>query len=852
MLRVILSGLRAHKARLARTAIAVVMGVAFVAGTYVFTDTLDRMFDGIVDQSTQGVDVYVRSQADFVNYGMSGDRQPIPSTVVDRVRGVDGVAMADGYVQGMAALLDGNGDLIRTGGGPMLGMSWRPAQTSAVRLERGAAPAGPGEVALDTGTSSRFGFDVGDRISIVTGGPVGEFRVVGIVRFGRTENLGGATMALFDLRTAQELYHRVGEVDGVEAVAEPGVSPAELATRIRPVLPPDVEAVTSAAVAQEGRDVFGYYMGFFSTALLVFALIAMFVGAFLIFNTFTIIVAQQTREYGLLRSLGASPRQVTASVIAEAGVVGILASALGVGIGLLVARGLQALLLAFGLNLPAGGLVFQTRTLVVAMGLGIVVTMVSALLPARKAARIPPIAAMRQTTAHSRSIRTRGIVGAALLAAGAALIGVGLFGGVSSGIAWVGGGAVLVFAGFGMASAAVARPLASFISWPFARLAGEPGVLARENSQRNPRRTATTAAALMVGVGLITFVSVFSSSIKASANQGLESMLRADYVVTGQPGMGGVTPFSPLVAGRLEPLPELAVVSPTRVGEWRLGDSPRFLAAVDPETIGRVVDLDMRTGSVEPMNDGGVLVRDVTAEQDGLAVGDMLAMRFARTGTQHLPIVGTFHNGDAPPALQSDYLISIRSFERNYSMGQQQDSSVFVEGADGYTPAQVRAELDRVMQEFPTAKVMDKGELQAEQARQIDQIMGLMTALLMLAVIIGLVGIANTLSLSILERTRELSLLRAVGMTRGQLRSSIRWESVIIALQGTLLGLVIGVFFGWSLVTALHDEGVDRLTFPLTTLVIVVVLAGVAGVVAAIVPARRAAQLDVLRAVASE
>ncbi len=363
MLRVILSGLRAHKARLARTAIAVVMGVAFVAGTYVFTDTLDRMFDGIVDQSTQGVDVYIRSNADFVNVGMSGNRQPVPQTVVDRVRGVDGVRMANGYVQGMAALIDRNGDPVRTGGGPMLGGSWQPSPTSAIRLERGVVPSGRDQVALDTGTSSRFGFDVGDRIRIVTGGPVGEFRVVGVVRFGRDQNLGGATMALFDLRTAQELYHRVGEVDGVEVVGDPGIRPTDLAARIQPVLPLGVEAVTSATVAQEGHDVFGYYMGFFSTALLVFALIAMFVGAFLIFNTFTIIVAQQTREYGLLRALGASPRQVTASVMAEAGVVGVLASALGVGVGLLVARGLQALLLAFGMNLPAGGLVFQARTL---------------------------------------------------------------------------------------------------------------------------------------------------------------------------------------------------------------------------------------------------------------------------------------------------------------------------------------------------------------------------------------------------------------------------------------------------------------------------------------------------------
>ena len=852
MLRVIFSGLRAHRARLARTGIAVVLGVAFVAGTYVFTDTLQRMFDGIVDQSTQGVDVYVRSSADFVNLGMSNDRQPVNETVVDRVRGIDGVAMADGYVQGMASLLDRNGNLIQTGGGPMLGMSWRPSRMSTVTLERGHVPRGPTEVALDSSTSSRFGFDVGDSIRIVTGGPVQTFRVVGIARFGRNQNLGGATMALFDLRTAQELYHRTGEVDGIEAVASLGVTPAQLAARIRPVLPPGVEAVTSATVANEGRDVFGYYLGFFGTALLVFALIALFVGAFLIFNTFTIIVAQQTREYGLLRSLGASPRQVTASVIAEAGLVGVVASAVGVGVGLLVARGLQALLLAFGMNLPANGLVFKPRTAIVAMALGIVITMVAALLPARKAARIPPIAALRQVAAHSRSIRARGIIGGIVFAVGALLIGLGLFAGMGNGLAWVGGGALLVFAGYGIASATIARPLAGLLSRPLPRLFGAPGQLARENSVRNPRRSATTAAALMIGVGLITFVSVFSASIKASASRGLDDTLRADYVVTGASGFGGVTPFSPLVAGRLAPQPEFAEVSPLRVGEWRLGDSPRFLAAVDPETISAVVNLGMRTGSVDGLSDGGVLVRDVTAEQLGVGVGDTVAMRFARTGTQRVPVVGTFHNGDAPPALQSDYLISIRSFEQWFSTDQQQDSSVFVVGARGYTPAQVQAELDGVVREFPTARVMDQAQLKAEQARQIDQLMGLMTALLALAVVIGLVGIANTLSLSILERTRELGLLRAVGMTRRQTRSMIRCEAAVIAVLGAVLGIAIGVAFGWAVVTAMRDSGITVFAVPIVRLLLFAAVAGLAGVVAAMPPARRAAKLDVLKAVATE
>ncbi len=849
MLRVILSGLRAHRGRLMRTAIAVVIGVAFVAGTYVFTDTLNRMFNGIVDQSTSGVDVYVRSSAGFVNYGMQSDRQPVVDTVVDRVRSVDGVASAAGYVSGTAALLDPQGKLVQTGGGPMLGMSWRPSRMSAVTLVRGSVPNGPHQVALDTTTASRFGFHVGGPIRIVTGGPVARYTVVGLVRFGRTQNLGGATMALFDLRTAQELYNKVGEVDAVEVVADPGITPAGLTARIRPVLPPGVEAVTSATVATEGRDVFSYYMGFFSTALLVFALIALFVGAFLIFNTFTIIVAQQTREYGLLRSLGASPRQVTASVVAEAAVVGVFASAVGVGVGFLVAWGLQRLLLAFGMNLPANGLVFQVRTLVVAMALGVGITMLSAILPARKAARIPPIAAMRETIAHARSIKTRGIVGGIVFAVGAVLVGLGLLGVVPNELAWVGGGAVLVFAGFGMASATVARPLAGLISRPLPRMFGAPGQLARENSLRNPRRTATTAAALMIGVGLIAFVSVFSASIKASASNGLDRTLRADYIVTGATGFGQTTPFTPLVAGRLQPKPEIAALSPLRVGEWRLGDSPRFVSAVDPETVNRVIDLGVVTGSTTGLAQGGVMLRDVVAADLGLGVGDRLTMRFARTGTQRIPVVGTFHNG---AAVQSDYLISMPSFQSNFSQDQQQDTSVFLTAAEGYTPAHVRATIDGVVREFPTAKVMDQAQMKADQAQQIDRMMGLMSALLMLAVIIGLVGIANTLGLSILERRRELGLLRAVGMTRHQTRSMIRWEAAVVSILGAVLGIVIGILFGWAVVASMKDSGVTTFAVPVVQLVLYAAIAGLAGVVAALPPARRAAKLDVLQAVAAE
>jgi putative ABC transport system permease protein len=853
MWHVVLSGLKAHRGRLSRTAVAVVLGVAFLAGTYVFTDTLHRVFDGIVQESTQNFDVYVRSHTGFVNYGMQGDRQPVPATVLDTVEGVDGVASADGEVSGTAALLDSHGKLFQTGGAPMLGISWSPSPRSPMVLVDGRAPHGPTQVALDTGTASRLGFHVGDRIQIVVEGPVQSYRITGLARFGRSENLGGATMAMFDLRTAQELYHRVGEYDLIQVAASRGVSARELAARITPLLPPGVEAVTSSTTASEARKVFGYYLGFLSTALLIFALIALFVGAFLIFNTFTIIVAQQTREYGLLRSLGASPGQVTAAVLSEAAIVGVLASAVGLGAGLLIAQGLRSLMSAFGMNLPATGLVFTARTAIVSMALGIVVTGISAVLPARKAARIAPIAALRDTVAHARSIRARGIIGGIVFVAGTSILLVGLFGGVGTRIAWIGAGAALMFAGYGIASAIVARPLAAAIARPLPRLFGVSGKLARENSMRNPRRTATTSAALMIGVGLIVFVSVFSASIKTSASKGLDSALRADFVVTGAQGGGGMAyPFSSLVAGRMEMKPEFAAVSPVRTGEWRGdGDAPRTLAAVDPATIGEVMDLGVTQGSIAGLAQGGVMIKDLTASKDGLAVGDVLRMRFARTGVQHLPVVGFFDNGTALP-VQSDYLVSLDTFEQNFSTPEQQDMSVYVKSAPAYAPKQIRAELDRIAADFPTVKVMDQAGVKRNNAEQVDRLMGMMSALLGLAVLIGLIGIANTLGLSIAERTRELGLLRAVGMTRHQMRSMVRWEAAVTSLVGAVLGVGIGLFFGWAVVSSMHDSGITEFAVPAVQLALFALIAGLAGVVAALPPARRAARMDVLRAIVTD
>ena len=847
MRKATLKGLLAHKFRLAATALAIVLGVSFVAGTYVLTDTINATFTNLFDEVTQGIDVAVRSRDVFT--GQMGEvRDPIPEEVLNEVKAVDGVKVAEGSVTGFAQFVDKDGKPVTTGGAPTLGVSISsaPELQAGTTVRSGRLPSGPDEMVVDAQTAEKHGFAVGDRVKVLLQGPARTFTVSGIIGFGEAGNLGGATLAGFTLPTAQEVLNREGRFDEIDVVAAEGTTPEQLRDRVRAVLDPRYEVLTgeelSAAQAAAINDTIGRFL---STALLSFAFVALLVGAFLIFNTFTIIVAQRTRELALLRCLGASRRQVMTSVLLESLIVAVVASLVGLGLGVLIANGLKALLTGIlNFDLPTTGTVFLWRTVIVSLAVGIVVTVLAALLPARKATRVPPVAALQPETAFAPThFRKRRIVlGVLVTLVGVALLLAGLFQNEGNRLVNVGSGAVIVFFGVAILSPLIARPLARLIGWPFAKAFRLPGTLARENAMRNPRRTASTAAALMIGLALVTFVSIFAASIKASTTETLDRTIAADYILQNDT----FTPFSPDLATRLADQPELAAVVGVRLGAFKLNGATKQLIGIDPAAYDRVVKTEVLSGSIADLQSGGLAVKEDVAEANGWTVGERVALQFPRGGTQQVTVKAIYKDN----SVNGDYLLSLADYERFYA--DQADSQILVQAAPGTDPAASRAAIDRVLVDFPNVTVRDQAEYKAETARQIDQVVNLFYALLALAVVIALFGIVNTLGLSIFERIRELGLLRAIGATRRQVRSMIRWEAVIIAVLGAVLGLAVGVFFGWTIVRALRSVGITEFAVPGGQLVIFVVFAALAGILAAVLPGRRAARIDVLRAITTE
>ncbi|HTF58708.1 MAG TPA: FtsX-like permease family protein, partial [Actinomycetes bacterium] len=833
--------------RLAATALAIVLGVSFVAGTYVLTDTITASFDNLFKQVTQGIDVAVRSKETFGGFDTGEVRDPMPASLLERVRAVDGVRVAEGSVTGYAQLVGKDGKAVTTAGAPSLGVSFNQdsAFTAGSTVRSGRLPTGPDDVAIDAKTAEDTGYKVGDRVKVLFQGPARTFTISGVIGFGQADNLGGARLAGFDLATAQKVMNREGRFDEIDAAAEPGVTPEQLRDRVRAAVDSRYEVLTGQELAEDTAASINDTIGrFLSTALLAFAFVALLVGGFLIFNTFTIIVAQRTRELALLRCLGASRRQVMNSVLIESVIVAVVASLVGLGAGVLIASGLKALLSGFlGADIPTTGIQFRPRTVIVSLVVGLVVTVLAALIPALKATRVPPVAALQPETAFAPTgfRRRRIVLGVLVTAVGVALLLAGLFRTEGNRLVNVASGAVVVFFGVAILSPLIARPLARVIGWPFARAFRLPGALARQNAMRNPRRTASTAAALMIGLALVAFVSIFAASIKTSTTKTLEDTVSADYILMND----NFQPFSPEAAQRLAEQPELAAVAGMRIGPWKLNGASKSLYAIDPAAYQQVVRTDVTAGSLNDLA-SGLAVKDTVARANGWTVGERVPMEFPRTGLQQVPIKAIYKDN----TLNGDYLLALTDYERNYS--DQADIQILVKAAPGVAPAASRAAVDRVMVDFPNVTVRDQAQFRDEQARQIDQIINLFYSLLGLAILIALFGIVNTLGLSIFERIRELGLLRAVGASRRQLRSMIRWEAVIIAVLGAVLGLAVGVFFGWTIVRALRSQGITEFSLPAGQLVVFVVAAGLAGILAAVLPGRRAAKVDVLRAIATE
>jgi putative ABC transport system permease protein len=856
MLFTTIKGLIAHKLRLFATALAVTLGVAFMAGTLVLTDTVTKTFDDLFGDVYQQTDVVVRGEPAFdAGTGIGVQRARIPAPLLTAVRKAPGVAVAEGGTAGYARLVGRDGKAIGNpaAGAPALGFNWpASARLNPFQLSAGHAPSADNEVAIDAKSAKDGKLAVGDTTTVLVQGPPRRVTISGIVKFGSVDSPGGASVVLFRDAVAQRVLGEPGKYDDISVGASPGTSQEQLQAAVAKVLPATVDVVTGAAITKETQDEAHKALAFFRTFMLVFAVVALLVGGFMIFNTFSITVAQRTRENGLLRALGAGRRQILASVLLEALAIGIIAALLGIAGGVGVAIGLKALLAAAGVEVPGSGVVFKPSTVVISLVVGVGVTLLAAWSPARKAAKVPPIAAMQQglTGSTGYGSKERVFVGSGLLVVGLATLLTGLFGDVERAVTIVGLGALLVFFGVSVLGRTVSLPLSRFIGAPLPRLRGITGELARENAMRNPKRTAASASALMIGVGLVGFITIFVSSTKASVEQAVDDSFTGDIVVTSGGGiMGGVDPS---LAQRLNALPEVAYATGMRQNFASIGGKVTLITAVNPATAFDVMDIDVIKGSPSALSRYSVAVSKEQASKSHLAVGDVVRVGFKDTGQQQLRVALIYGNGQFVGLQEAHppYLVAMSAYDANYTA--HFDMQIVIKASTHASAPTALSAVERTASAYPGTDVLDRAAFKKQQVAPMNQMLALVYALLGLAIIIALLGIANTLALSVFERTREIGLLRAVGMTRSQLRSTIRWESVVIALQGTTLGLLIGLFFGWALVHALENQGLTVFQVPYGSIAVIVVLAAVAGMLAAVGPSRRAAKLDVLRAVVND
>ena len=840
-------GMFAHKLRLVLTTASIALGVAFLAGTLILTDTMKLAFDQLFGKVSSGTDAVVRQEAAYdQSSGTTLARAPIAASTLDTVRGVDGVAAAEGAVSGYALLTDTDGKAVLTkGGAPTMGYSL-PTDVGLrgdVHLRTGHAPVGPHQVAIDASSAEKHDIALGSHIKVLFRGPTETFTVVGTVGYGGAKDLGGTSSAYFAPATAQRVLGKPGVFDEIDVRAATGVSDESLAKRLDAVAPKGAEAVTGATVAREASDAINAQFKFLNVLFGVFAGIALFVGSFIIWNTFTMIVTQRSREIALLRAIGATRRQVKRNLLAEAALLGLAASAVGIALGAGVAKGLKLLMDAIGFSLPSTSMQVLPRTIWLSLVVGVVVTLVAAYVPTRRATKVLPIEALREATPGSRPPgKVRAVVGVLLTAASVAAILHGLYGG--------GGGneVLLGIAGtlFGVITLTplVARPLASLIGSPL-RWRGVSGELARQNAMRNPRRTASTAAALMIGLALVVSMGVFASSLKASFGTILGDSTTADlYLATSSVQAEG---FSPSAAEAVKEVAGVDTVSSAGFGMARIAGGNASYSSVDPATVEKVLTLDVSAGTPKDLGDRGVMVSTKAAKAHHWKLGDTVPAEFAATGKRDLTVVAIYGEKGY---LGSDYVISLAA--QQAGAGDQLVSSALVKIAPGADVAQVKDRITAALAEHPDAKVLDQKGYEHEISGVVNQILAFVTVMLLLAVVIALLGIVNTLALSVFERTRELGLLRAVGMTRAQVRAMVRWESVVISLIGAVVGAALGVGLGMALSQSLKGDGITAISVPVGQVLLFLVAAAVAGVLAAAGPARSAARVDVLKAVVAD
>jgi putative ABC transport system permease protein len=844
MLRLTLRNLAANKARFAMTTFAVVLGVGFVVASFVMSDGLRSTFNSLSEDITAGTDLVVRPTGEF------GEPLPLDESLVERVAAIDGVANAVAMVESDTNAIQpikADGTTITTSGPPQLTFAWiDDTDLGAFTIVEGSAPDEPNEFSMDVDAAARNDFVIGDTYDLVT--PAGiwsDVELVATTSFGENNETVGATLMHVSLDEAQRWFGTEGLVDQIPIRLDPGADADAVTARIGPLLgSTPAEIVDNATVTAEQQDEFNQGITIIGNVLLGFAIVSLFVSIFIIYNTFAIVLGQRIREMGLLRAIGADSAQLRRSVIAEAVIVGLVASIIGLAAGIGIAAGLTALFEAIGASLPAYPTILSLRTVLLALSLGVGVTVVSSIGPARSASTVSPIEALRDGATSDENSHRRLVIGGVTLLSGLGLGSLGLFGpGLSTlGLVLVlGVAAVAVFLGLTLAGPAVARPLTSAMGWPLTKVMGTAGRLARGNASRNPRRTATTAAALMIGLALVTTGYVVGASVKASLSGLIEQSVTADYVIGGNDESG----ISATVADDLEASGQFSAVTGMRYDDARLGSDVREVTALDLGVVDDLFDIDVQSGAL-PATDATdvIVVHEDLAGDLGVTVGDTVPIEFATGFTAELEVAAIY----ADKTIFEDPLVPDQLFDA--AGATTADSWIAARLPEGITTAAVAPFIDEIQSRYPQVSIDTASEFQEQFESTIDSALLVINALLALAVLIALIGIANTLALSVHERTRELGLLRAVGMTRRQTRRMVRWEAVLVALFGAVLGVVAGTVFGWGVVSALPDDTFGgTLRIPVGQILQVVVLAAIATLVAAWLPARRAGKLNVLDAI---
>ncbi len=853
MTRVALRGLLGRKLRAALTAFAIVLGVAMVSGTFVLTDTIKAAFSTVFTTVYQNTDAVItgKSAIESGNNGNAPTTPSLPASLLTKVRALPQVGAASGSIADSAQLVGRNGKVISSGGAPGLAFSYSPegSHFNPLTLKSGSFPTAPNEIDIDASTASKHDYKVGDPIGVVARGPVEKYRVVGTVQIGGVSSLGGATMAIFTLPKAQQLFNKEGKYDTISVAANHGYSPQQVVNAIKPLLGPSAQVRTGQGQAQQASKDTSGFLNIFQDFLLAFGGIALFVGSFVIANTLSITIAQRTRELATLRTLGATRRQVLRSVLVEAFVIGTLASIVGLFLGLLLAKGLNSLLVSFGIDLPQASTVFKTRTIVISLLVGIIITMIAAVRPALRATRVPPIAAAREGALlpPSRWAKFGPYAAAGTVIGAIVLMLIGLLvSGLSTGLRLlaVGVGAIALFIGFSMLAPKLVPPLVKVLGWPATKIGGAAGKLAEGNSARNPARTASTASALMIGLALVTLVGVLAAGLRTGFKDSVNKAFIANYAITAENN------FSPISLSSEEAV--RSVPGATGVVGIRAGDGKAFGSRINltgvPPNASQAIKVDWQAGGAgtpAQLGSDGAFVNKDYAKAQHLQVGSPLSVETPTGRFLQLKLIGITNppKGGDP---YGDISISQALFDREYQ--NPQNLFTFVNMQGGVTPANTST-LNAALSGFPDAKLQTKSQFIDNQLQGLTLLLNLLYVLLSLSIVVSLFGIVNTLVLTVFERTRELGMLRAVGMSKRQVRRMIRHESVITALLGAAFGIPLGILLA-ALIGATINFG--TFTIPVGTLILFVIAAVIAGLIAAIWPARRAGRLNVLEALQYE